>query len=90
MVRDPFEALNPNPALISQIKLLLALNPDDDIIPRHVDSGECLTSVQASRVRLTTCAPLFTLIEVQKQRFYKEKEQMLTLHHAYDHFLSIL
>lgn len=73
MVRDPFEALNPNPALISQIKLLLALNPSDDIILLHVDSGECQTSVQANRVGLTTCAPLFTLIEVQKHRYHKEK-----------------
>lgn len=73
MVRDPFEALNPKPALISQIKLLLALNPSDDIIPLHVDSGECLTSVLANRVGLTTCAPLFTLIEVKKHRYHKEK-----------------
>lgn len=74
MVRDPFEALNPNPVLISQIKPLLALNPSDDIIPLHVDSGECLTSVQANHERLTTCAPLFTVTEVPKRRYHKEKE----------------
>lgn len=38
-VHDPFWVLNPNPALISQIKLLLALNPNDDLIVLLVERG---------------------------------------------------
>lgn len=76
MVRDPFEALNPNPVLISQIKLLLGLNPNDDIIPPRVDGGECLTCMQANRARLKkTCVPLFTLIKVPKWRNHQKKNQ---------------
>lgn len=44
--------LNPNPALISQIKLVLGLNPNDDLIAPLVDDGETPTSAQTDHVRL--------------------------------------
>lgn len=66
--------LNPNPVLISQIKLVLGLNPRDDLIVLFVDSRETLTSAQTDHVglqnllthQLSEPPPLSRLVELHE------------------------